>query len=329
MFIVYKSVKISYIVAYIATMYMIGENMKIKSLIAFKYVYTKGSIATASNYVHLSVSAISRLITNLEEDLQFKLFSRKGRKLIPTYEGKRFYKEVESLLENIDKMNNVVNELSIFRKNTLRIISVNRIAQFLSAFVIADFLNENAHIDIKIDIRPRREIEELLSEKEYDIGFGFLPVQDENTFVKPLMKIRTMAILHKNHPFAGKKTITMHALKDEKFIRLNYGTALREHANEIFDVAGVQANSIIDVPTSQIACSLVAQGAGITIADEMIATPFKDSVSVIPIEPEVWTDVGILYPTESSTKENVKIFEALMLEKIKFQFSNNDSIRWI
>ena len=77
------------------------------------------------------------------------------------------------------------------------------------------------------------------------------------------------------------------------------------------------------------ACALVAQGGGVTIADEMVAEPFKDSVIMIPITPNVWSDVGILYPNQSPNQENIKIFEKLLLHQMKSKLYNSKNVKWI
>ena len=104
--------------------------VNIKALTAFKYVYTKGSIVSASQYMHLSVSALSRMISNLEYTLQLQLFIREGKQLIPTVEAIEFYPEVERILENIEKNVQCGWRFTAGRTKNLRIISVPKMAQF-------------------------------------------------------------------------------------------------------------------------------------------------------------------------------------------------------
>ena len=303
--------------------------MKTKSLIAFKYVFTKGSIVAASRYIHLSVSAISRIISQLEDDLQLKLFSRDGQKLRPTYEGKKFYIEVENLLKNMERMDAVVNELKETSKNNLRIISVPRISQFLTSTVIVEFLKDNSNANVKLNVLPHGETENLLAAKEYDIGVGFLPVQHENTVAKPIIRFRFLAILHKSHPLAGLKSISIDQLQDDTFVRLLYGKRLRQRTDEIFDAANIKMDKCIDVSSSLLACSLVAKGVGYTIADEMIAEQFKEDIVMVPITPQKWATIGFLYPDSSPTKTNIQKFETLLVEQIKEKFNNPETIKWI
>ena len=303
--------------------------MNIKALTAFKYVYTKGSIVSASQYMHLSVSALSRMISNLEYTLQLQLFIREGKQLIPTVEAVEFYPEVERILENIEKMYNVVGDLRAGRTKNLRIISVPKMAQFLSAPAIIEFLKSSTNVNISVNIQPRHEIEKLLVLQEYDIGIGFLPVQDAQTFTKPILSIRSLAILPKNHSLAGEKSISIDMLKNETFIRLIYGLVSRQRIDDIFSHAQIKPTHFIEVSSSQMACALVAQGGGVTIADEMVAEPFKDSVIMIPITPNVWSDVGILYPNQSPNQENIKIFEKLLLHQMKSKLYNSKNVKWI
>ena len=84
---------------------------------------------------------------------------------------------------------------------------------FLSAPAIIEFLKSSTNVNISVNIQPRHEIEKLLVLQEYDIGIGFLPVQDAQTFTKPILSIRSLAILPKNHSLAGEKSISIDMLK--------------------------------------------------------------------------------------------------------------------
>ena len=77
------------------------SDVNIKKLIAFRAVLESNSITGAADKIGLTQSGVSRLITSLEQELDFPLFNRiKGRVQI-TSRGENFYKEIEPLLSGI------------------------------------------------------------------------------------------------------------------------------------------------------------------------------------------------------------------------------------
>ncbi len=50
---------------------------------AFHAVIELGAVSAAATYMHVTQPAVSHLIRALEESVGFKLFERRGRKLVP------------------------------------------------------------------------------------------------------------------------------------------------------------------------------------------------------------------------------------------------------
>src|SRR3546814_8413147 len=67
--------------------------------LATKYFYEvalKGSLTAASESLHVAVSAISRQITGLEEEVGAALFIRSARGMVPTEAGQILLRHVRS-----------------------------------------------------------------------------------------------------------------------------------------------------------------------------------------------------------------------------------------
>jgi DNA-binding transcriptional LysR family regulator len=60
--------------------------------------------------------------------------------------------------------------------------------------------------------------------------------------------------------------------------------------------AGMQPTSTIQASQAIMCCNFVALGQGVTITDAMIATALGDAIRMVPIEPRVHMDFGLLFP---------------------------------
>ncbi len=76
----------------------------------FHRIYANNSVAGAARELHVTQSAVSQHLQKLEAEIDAPLFTRVGRRLVPTRAGERlfgvvspFVGELETTLENLDK----------------------------------------------------------------------------------------------------------------------------------------------------------------------------------------------------------------------------------
>ncbi|MEX0349372.1 MAG: LysR family transcriptional regulator [Paracoccaceae bacterium] len=292
--------------------------MNIKALRAFRATLSEGSLVAASQILNLSQPAVSRLISGLEAELKLTLFDRSGRNLTPTPEGLAFYKEAGRILDNLDEVPRIAAEIKAGRTETLRIVTMPRIAQSLSAPAVARFMKDHPDTNINLDVRARREAGKWLAGREYDIGIGALPVDHPGIVTRPLLRVRAQAVLPSDHPLSNRAELAAADLAQETVIRLMHGLLLRDQLDDIFHSAGVTPRQTCEVAASQLACSLVAEGAGITIADELVAAQSGlDRLSLVPVAPERWMTFGLLYPVSQSKPDPLIWFERALSDFVR------------
>ncbi len=67
----------------------------------FYHVFTAGSVAAASDALHISQSAVSQALQKLEKELKTPLFTRLHKKLVPTTAGKDLYAVVQPFMSEL------------------------------------------------------------------------------------------------------------------------------------------------------------------------------------------------------------------------------------
>ena len=304
--------------------------MNIKALRAFRITVSEGSLVATSNIMHLSQPAISRLISGLESELKLTLFDRSGRNLTPTREGLAFFRQAGRILDNLDEIPTIAADIRSGRMESLRIVTMPRIAQALSVPAVARFIKQSPDINITLDVRARREAGKWLAGREYDIGIGALPVEHPEIRTVPLLKVQAQALLPIGHRFAGRRSISVEELLNEPIISLMQGLLLREQLDDAFKSAGVIPNQTYEVASSHIACALVAEGAGITIADELVASQvgIKEPY-LVPIKPERWMTFGLLYPANGEKSQVLSDFETILHQHVQALVEQSDTLQCV
>ncbi len=290
--------------------------MNIKALRAFRATVSEGSLAGAARIIHLSQPAVSRLISALEGELRLVLFHRTGRSLVPTKEALAFYREAGRILDNLDDIPKIAAEIKAGKTENLRVVAMPRIAQSLASPAVAEFLTRHPGTKVSLDVRARREAGKWLAGREYDLGIGALPVDHPEIRTERLLRVQAKAIIPHSNPLSRRSRISGDELKGQPIIRLMHGLLLRDQLDDIFRSAGVIPNEVCEVASSQMACALVAEGAGITIADELVASHIPPGLfSLVPIEPERWMSFGLLIPKASEPSESRRALMDILTDR--------------
>lgn len=290
-------------------MHMTVANMNIKALRAFRATLSEGSLAAAANILHLSQPAVSRLISGLEGELRLELFDRSGRNLTPTLEGLAFYREAGRILDSLDEIPGIAAEIRAGRTQSLRVVAMPRIARALASPAVARFMKSNPDTTVSLDVRARREAGKWLAGREYDVGIGALPVEHPEIRTELLLRVKAQAIVPIDHPLAAAEEVTADDLRDVPVIRLMHGLLLRDQLDDMFRSAGVLPKQHCEVASSSLACALVADGGGVTIADELVAADVDSKrIRVIPIAPERWMSFGLLFPAHTEPNDACQRF---------------------
>jgi DNA-binding transcriptional LysR family regulator len=250
--------------------------------------------------MNLSQPAVSRLVALLEDELKLALFHRIGRRMVLTEEGEAFLHEAGRILANLEEIPRIASEIRSSKTRRLRIVTMPRVALSLVCPSVARFAGQFPDVHVSVDLRARRDLEQWLVGKEYDIGFGGLPVAHQAVRGTPLLRVRLQVLLPKAHRLARRKEISVEDIADERMIAQFPGLLLRQQVDEVFDSRGLKPTYRLTTSSSQIASKLVTDGAGMTLIDRLSAETFdRDKVVMRPLVPARWFKFGVIQPRES------------------------------
>ena len=128
----------------------------------FRRVIERGSFAGAAEDMHLSPSAVSKLITRLEVRLGVRLINRTTRRLALTHEGEVYLKHSRDILRAIDTAEAEIASTRLSPRGHLRVHSFPTFAvdhlsaalpDFLARYprITFDFLVTNRSVDLLVD----------------------------------------------------------------------------------------------------------------------------------------------------------------------------------
>jgi len=284
--------------------------MKLIRLQAFKGVFEEKKVTEAARRLKCSQPRVSRLISELEEEIGFPLFLREKQRLKPTVEGKRFYQEIERILVGIEDIDRIAEDIYHKRETILRVLAQAHLAYGLLNQVFGKFEKLYKGVRHYLEIGVRREhLAKWLRGHQFDLAFTALPARHPLVRHQPLISIRLLVGIPKNHPLYNAKQITIQEFLKGPIIALTEGTIMRQRLDNLTQQAALKPNIRIETPTILSACQLAAQGLGITLSEPFIANIFnKDELVFRPLTPDYRVDYGALYLRQTPPRQMARKF---------------------
>lgn len=137
----------------------------------FSIIAAEGSIKDAAEKLELTASTLSLHLSQLEEDLELKLFIRSHRKLTLTAEGARLFHHAKSMFEAGHRLIDVVSPVPL----GCYPVSVGLVPSPslpIANRVLGKFLSSQSRLNMKLFRADYQELEKGLLDARYDFGFS-------------------------------------------------------------------------------------------------------------------------------------------------------------
>jgi DNA-binding transcriptional LysR family regulator len=266
--------------------------MKHRQLQAFRNVMESGTISQAAKLMFITQPAVSRLISELEIYLGFKLFERKKGRLVATPEARTFYKGVDRFFIGIEELENSAQKIRDEGSGALKICATPALSTGILPRAIAAFQRTNSKVDIEIETASFSRIALRLQTFQTDIGIshGFPDLPGIEQF--PMTHIAHVCAMHKNHPLAQKDIIHPEDLINQNVLRIMpEGSVNWNGIQDVLGDANIRFRSNYGTQSSHTGYAIIAENLAIGIIEPFAAKPWlREHVVVRRFEPE------ILYP---------------------------------
>ncbi len=271
--------------------------LNIRQIEVFRAVMISGSITGAATLMNVTQPGVSRTVAILESKLGYALFTRQGRRIAPTPEAEALYREVEKSYRSIELISQVALDIGMQKAGALRIAVLPALAQWLVPRAISRFLKTRPKVRVFFESMPSRQIAELVSTKQFDIGVIELPLFHSSIEIEPLEPIPYVAIIPALHRLATQPTVSLQDLHGERMVLISKHSVVRHQIDSVFSGLGVAPDVAIETPSTTLACALAAEGAGIALASKWTATQFKgENVAIRPLHESFASNMAIVYP---------------------------------
>ena len=196
--------------------------MNLRQLEAFRATMRSGSITGAAKLLHISQPSVSRLITDLEESLGFKLFTRSGRGLVASVEARKFQQSVESMFIGLDKLKDTAEAIRTTKDETITLGVIPIFAYSMMPEAVSQLRGSRSGVKMEIMVRNTPGIIDAVLLQQLDLGV-ICPAQHyEGIHVLYETAVPYVCLFPETHHLAdSQQVIDLADLVGEEFVTLD------------------------------------------------------------------------------------------------------------
>lgn len=268
--------------------------MDIRALRYFTETVRLNSFSRAADALHVTQSTVSKMVRQLEDEVEAPLLIRDGRKLQLTDTGRVVFEQGQQILASMQRLDAEVRDTKALRQGRLE-IGIPPMINILCTPVLKAFreLHPDIAIVLKEDTGPL--IEQRVASGELEIGMTVLPVDPELALeVMPVARYPIWAVAQAGSFQKNRSTLRCVQLDDMPLVMLNNEFGLTRSLRGSFRELGIAPQ--IAAQSGQwdwlVAMALAGMGAAL-LPEPFIHRIATDQLQAVRlVEPEVQWQVA-------------------------------------
>ncbi|WP_323060594.1 LysR family transcriptional regulator [Klebsiella variicola] len=231
------------------------------------------SLTRTAEVSSITLSAVSKRITELERNVNCQLFIRQPRGLELTTAGLGLLRHARALLDSVNSMASELNDYARGAIGHVRVAAnVSAVIQFLPEDLAA-FFHSNSGIRIYLEEALSDTVIESVDSGRVDIGIFADNVDATALKTFPWRQDTLVLLVPMNHPLALNEEIWFEDTLAWDYVALNQGSSLLRRITDTAVSAGRLLKVSIQVTSFDAVCRMIQSGLGIGILPLKAITP--------------------------------------------------------
>jgi len=270
--------------------------VRLRHIEVFHAVYTARSVTRAAEILNCSQPSVSKVLSHAEQQLGYSLFERVRGKLVPTPEAERLFVQVNEVNTSLDRLRQVAINLREAEEGRIRIAATPALGVELLPAAIAEYRAVHRDVFFAVETRHHDGVCRALTDSGVDIGLAFAPDARPGIAGESLGTGSFYVIAPAGWDFGSRRRLSLRDIEGVPYVSLDRRGPLGRLVSAHIESSGVQLQPIAFSETYHLGKSLVAQGAGVMIADQVTAfSGGCEGLRVWPLEPELRFEITVLH----------------------------------
>lgn len=248
-------------------------------------VAANASFTRAAEKCFVTQSALSHQIAALERELGERLFVRSSRSVRLTEAGEAFLGPARSALAAAERAKEAVATTTAAVVGPLRLGVIPTVTAVRVPRVLSAFRDAYPAVRVEMEMGNSDTLMRAISEDRIDVAILGLRdgVEPGGVAYRRLSSERLVAVLHREHVFAGRRRLSLEDLKGAVFADFPRGTSGRAQSDVAFAAVGVERDVAFEVDSASLMLDLVAEGLASALLAPGVVDPVRDGIATVAV----------------------------------------------
>ena len=288
--------------------------MTIKELEEYQMICSKGSLSKAAKALFITPQGLSRVLKNLETELDCTLVNRVASGLELTESGKCLLEYARKATADYEKMKEKIEGLQESACGSVELLMAYDVIRLLGTECFEEFQKMYPQTSFSCWEYPDRIAERMLMEEQGNAGISIGPFPGDLFHIQPLTRRRLCLIAYEGHPLAEKNQVTVEDLKEEPLYMENSSFKINEFVQRQCWLHGFEPNIVYEASSFDICYKMCRMKKGLSVVLDFVHEDMKtDGLVKIPFaEQDMEMEIALLTPRNRSSEHAVDKFCAYL-----------------
>jgi DNA-binding transcriptional LysR family regulator len=245
------------------------KELRLQQLRAFCAAVEHGGYTAAAKATGYSQPTVHQQIDALGRHFGTPLLRRSGKGIVPTEDGRLLYDLVKPLVIELDRLQEVFDDLRGRAAGRLRVAAPSSIIYYHLPPKVQQFHKQFPRVELVLLNRSGPEIIQMVRSGEADVGITFLLDEVSDLRFYPYLPQRLTVLVPNKHSLARKARVTLEEVCRYDQIAFPKTTFQRQLLDRMCTEAGCRLKVVMEVIGRLPAQKYVEMGAGIAILPEI------------------------------------------------------------
>jgi LysR family transcriptional regulator for metE and metH len=260
-------------------------NISLQHFRLIETISKEGTLTKSALTLHLTQSALSHQLKELERILGTEIFSRQGKMMHLTENGTRFLQSAEKILAEIKSLQEDLSNFKSGKTGKINISTQSYTAYHWLPEIIKNYQRESPDTNIHILSEASKRPLEFLLHGELDVAIVRSQMTNTKITYVPVYLDQLMVVMSKSNPLARKQVFEIADFEDTELIMPVYDasyqdTPLIEH---MIQVEHIKLKNLHRIHYTDVTVDMAEANLGIGIMPDWIVKPYLKNRDIVAI----------------------------------------------
>lgn len=240
-----------------------------------------GSLTLAGDKLHLTQSALSHQLKELENSLGVRVYHRINKKLVPTSAGMKLIERARMIMQDYESMVFDIKSINSGGSGEIKLCMECYSNYIWLPELLKKFNAIYPNVGIEINSGNTHEpIEQLLSCKA---DLAIVVAQDDNPLIEfsALFEDELVAIIPSNHQFAANDFVTIEDIQSQPLITHSGEGKLDKVFENTISIKEFAPEKVFHIGITEAVVDMVKSGFGIAVVSEWATRSYRQNKNIL------------------------------------------------